>query len=135
MEDAAAKVDFGFSFNAEKLEDTPKVLIPLRFAWTPEETKPQWLVRPHRLGGNERASVDRSWKDNIRMRLEAVMSDSERLPASPKPDPYCAFRSDRERRVALISRDVRYVIVVAIVSIGGYEIPWRALAQLLGYAA
>jgi hypothetical protein len=69
------------------------------------------------------------------MRLEAVMSDSERLPAPLKPDPYCAFRSDRERRVALISRDVRYVFVVAIVSIGGYEIPWRALARLLGYAA
>jgi hypothetical protein len=36
MEDAAAKVDFGFRFNAENLEDTPKMLILLRFAWTPE---------------------------------------------------------------------------------------------------
>jgi hypothetical protein len=86
-------------------------------------------------GGSEQVSVDHLWKDNVHDQLEAVMSDSEKLPAPRKPDPYCAFRSDRERRVALISRDVRYVIVVAIVSIGGHEIPWRAFAQLLRNAA
>ena len=63
------------------------------------------------------------------------MPNLEKQHFQPKPDPYCAFRSDRDRRLALVSRDVRYVVVVALVSLGGYEIPWRALAQLLRYAA
>lgn len=27
-----------------------------------------------------------------------------------KPDPYCSFKDDKERRNALISRDIRYVL-------------------------
>lgn len=36
----------------------------------------------------------------------------------PKPDPYCAFKDDRERRNALISRDVRLVLMAIISALG-----------------
>lgn len=51
-----------------------------------------------------------------------------------KPDPYCAFRNDRARLLALVSRDVRYVLVIVFVLTCEYEIPWRMLTQLLRYA-
>lgn len=35
------------------------------------------------------------------------------------PDPYCAFKDDKERRFALISRDVRFVLQALIWSSGG----------------
>ena len=31
-----------------------------------------------------------------------------------KPNPYCAFKDDRERRNALISRDIRLVLIAII---------------------
>ena len=34
-------------------------------------------------------------------------------------NPYCAFRSDRERRAALVSRDVRLVLIAVVFAIGG----------------
>jgi len=34
-------------------------------------------------------------------------------------NPYCCFTDDRERRAALISRDVRLVLIVAIGAVGG----------------
>ena len=33
-------------------------------------------------------------------------------------NPYCAFRSDKERRRALISRDIRLVVIAISVSMG-----------------
>lgn len=35
---------------------------------------------------------------------------------NPK-EPYCAFKDDRERRLALIARDVRFTAVVLIVAL------------------
>lgn len=37
---------------------------------------------------------------------------------SNKPNPYCSFKSDRERRLALLARDVRLVLI-AFVTGGG----------------
>lgn len=34
-----------------------------------------------------------------------------------KPDPYCSFKDDRERRIALMARDVRLVAIALIVAI------------------
>lgn len=61
------------------------------------------------------------------------------LYALRKLDPYCAFRDDRERRLALISRDVRFAIVglaivVAITSTTGSglgHLPWLSLFRLV----
>jgi hypothetical protein len=37
-----------------------------------------------------------------------------------KPDPYCAFKNDRDRLYALVSRDVRIALVfIAAAWIGG----------------
>lgn len=36
------------------------------------------------------------------------------------PDPYASFKNDRERLWALISRDVRLVLCMAVVAIGGW---------------
>jgi len=36
---------------------------------------------------------------------------------TPRPNPYAAFRDDRERRLALRSRDVRIVLVTLIVAV------------------
>lgn len=36
-----------------------------------------------------------------------------------KPDPYCAFKNDVERRKALISRDIRIVLIVWIGTVVG----------------
>lgn len=45
-------------------------------------------------------------------------------------DPYCAFRDDRERRIALISRDIRIalvrlatVAVLVVLSLNGWRGP------------
>jgi hypothetical protein len=35
-------------------------------------------------------------------------------------NPYCAFKNDRERRIALLSRDIRIVIVVALTAYFGH---------------
>ncbi len=38
----------------------------------------------------------------------------------PRPNPYCGFKNDRERRLALLSRDARFVLVAFLTSGGGY---------------
>lgn len=38
----------------------------------------------------------------------------------PHPNPYCGFTSNRDRRLALLSRDVRLVLVALITSGSGY---------------
>ena len=37
-----------------------------------------------------------------------------------RPNPYCAFRNDRDRLLALVSRDVRIVAVVLLLLIAGF---------------
>jgi hypothetical protein len=39
--------------------------------------------------------------------------------------PYCAFRSDKNRLLALISRDVRLVLIALVVAIGAYTMEPR----------
>lgn len=47
--------------------------------------------------------------------------------------PYVAFKDDRERRRALVSRDVRWVLVALIIAIGGVPSSvWPAIWRLLG---
>ena len=55
------------------------------------------------------------------------------MPNTSKPNPYCAFKNDVERRKALRSRDVRLVLVAAILSGAGLSstIPWREAALWL----
>lgn len=47
--------------------------------------------------------------------------------------PYCAFKDDRERKWALVSRDVRWVLVAVAFALS--EAPtakWQALWRLIG---
>lgn len=47
--------------------------------------------------------------------------------------PYVAFKDDRERRRALVSRDIRWVLVALILAVGGVPTSvWPALRRLLG---
>ncbi len=57
------------------------------------------------------------------------------VPRQAKPDPYCSFKSDRERRIALISRDLRYVLMVGALAATHGEVPWRELLRWAGFAA
>lgn len=46
--------------------------------------------------------------------------------------PYCAFKDDRERKWALISRDIRWVLVSVVFAVGGVPIAkWHALWRLI----
>ena len=40
------------------------------------------------------------------------------MSTSRRPNPYCAFTDDHERRRALVSRDVRLVLIAAISALG-----------------
>jgi hypothetical protein len=47
--------------------------------------------------------------------------------------PYCAFKDDRERKWALISRDVRWVLVAVVFALGGIPaVKWQAIWLLIG---
>ena len=55
------------------------------------------------------------------------------MAAGQRPNPYCAFKCDKERRRALISRDVRYVgiaLVTAFSSIAAY-LDWGLISAFL----
>ncbi|MBV6805586.1 hypothetical protein [Xanthomonas euvesicatoria] len=43
--------------------------------------------------------------------------------------PYCAFKNDEARLHALISRDVRFVLIAAFFAVTGtrLDLPWRSL--------
>lgn len=42
------------------------------------------------------------------------------MPHRPiRPDPYCAFKDDRERRRALVARDVRLVLIAVVAAFAG----------------
>jgi hypothetical protein len=46
--------------------------------------------------------------------------------------PYVAFKDDRERKWALVSRDIRWILVAAVLALG--EVPaarWQALWRLI----
>lgn len=66
-----------------------------------------------------------------------MMSGSDKKPRekSTEINAYCAFRDDRDRRLALISRDVRLVIMAGIAALVVQSGPLpgaRALLSLLG---
>lgn len=42
-------------------------------------------------------------------------------------EPYLSFKDDRMRLYALICRDLRRIVIVAIVVYSGMSIPWQAL--------
>lgn len=41
--------------------------------------------------------------------------------------PYVAFKSDRERRWALVSRDIRLVLIAAFSAVGGGAVFWKII--------
>jgi hypothetical protein len=46
--------------------------------------------------------------------------------------PYCAFKDDRERKWALVSRDIRWVLVAAVWALAGIPLAkWQALWRLI----
>lgn len=58
----------------------------------------------------------------------------------PRQDqsPYCAFRNDRDRLFALVSRDLRIVIVFVVAAVAGMHIDgstWRLLHALTSLLA
>ncbi len=55
----------------------------------------------------------------------------KRRPEQKRDDsPYCAFKNDQQRLWALVSRDIR-LIVIAVVVCSGPPITWRLLMLLL----
>ena len=49
----------------------------------------------------------------------------------PKPDPYSTFRNDKERRNALISRDIRLVLIALVVGLTSHPITQTVLDGLV----
>lgn len=46
--------------------------------------------------------------------------------------PYVAFKDDRQRKWALVSRDIRWVLVALCFVLGGVPVgEWRSLWQLI----
>lgn len=46
--------------------------------------------------------------------------------------PYCAFKNDRERKWALVSRDIRWVLVAVIFALSGVPIvEWRVFWRFI----
>lgn len=51
-----------------------------------------------------------------------------RRPHSGNESPYVAFKDDRERKWALVSRDVRLVLVALVLTVGGgAALKWPAV--------
>lgn len=47
--------------------------------------------------------------------------------------PYCEFKDDRARLLALIARDIRKVSITLVLALTGASLPWRAwIGVLLG---
>lgn len=46
-------------------------------------------------------------------------------------EPYLAFKDDHLRLYALIARDIRKIVTVALVLYFGHYLPWRAWISLL----
>lgn len=45
--------------------------------------------------------------------------------------PYCEFKDDRARLLALVSRDVRKVSITVVLAVTGVSLPWRGWIGLL----
>lgn len=45
--------------------------------------------------------------------------------------PYCEFKDDRARLLALVARDVRKVAIVIVLAVTGASVPWHGWAALL----
>lgn len=45
--------------------------------------------------------------------------------------PYCEFKDDRARLLALVARDVRKVFITLVLALTGVSLPWRAWVGLL----
>ena len=45
--------------------------------------------------------------------------------------PYCEFKDDRARLLALVARDVRKVSITIVLAITGASLPWRGWVSLL----
>ena len=45
--------------------------------------------------------------------------------------PYCEFKDDRARLLALVARDVRKVSLTIVLAVTGVSLPWRAWVNLL----
>jgi hypothetical protein len=48
-----------------------------------------------------------------------------------RPDPYCGFKNDQERRKALVSRDVRLVLIAMVCALAGGLTPWHEVSVWL----
>ena len=48
-----------------------------------------------------------------------------------RSNPYCGFKDDRERRNALIARDVRLVLIVGMSAFVGTSTPWKEVLAWL----
>lgn len=47
--------------------------------------------------------------------------------------PYCEFKDDRARLLALVARDVRKVSITVVLAVTGVSLPWRGwLGVLIG---
>lgn len=54
-----------------------------------------------------------------------------RKPGAGAESPYCAFKDDRERKWALVSRDVRWVLVAVAFALSGVPAEkWQFLLRL-----
>lgn len=49
-----------------------------------------------------------------------------KLREDKRDSPYCSFKSDRDRLWALVSRDIRLVLIMAVVAFAGPPITSRA---------
>ena len=53
------------------------------------------------------------------------------LPTNTK-NPYCEFKNDRERRNALIARDIRIVLVSLVVAVSGTPVSRNLVGWFFG---
>lgn len=44
--------------------------------------------------------------------------------------PYCEFKDDRARLLALVARDVRRVAIAIVLAVTGISVPWREWTAL-----
>ena len=52
-------------------------------------------------------------------RFEVASQPEKSVGSGAKANPYCNFKSDRERRMALLARDIRLVLMAVIFALGG----------------
>lgn len=45
--------------------------------------------------------------------------------------PYCEFKDDRARLLALIARDVRKVVITVVLAMTGVSLPWHGWVGVL----